>query len=283
MATLRSCGLSSFTTRSPMQTVPALTSSSPATSRSSVDLPQPDGPTTTTSSPSSIRSVQSATARVPSGKTLSTCSNATLAISVEEALLADHRERPRGDRVGGEAPADAAVLQVIRRRDEGHRLVEREVGVRHLARARVDGVVEAVLAVEIVAGGELSQLRRRLRGRDAERERHRVRRDRARPVAERAEHPHAVLAVAVGPWRRAGREPPHRVAELLEGPATLDGDVRRVVRAEAPGRVARLVEHEGRHERLEHAPAPRGDVALPPPLVPAPDQCVAADRLPLAR
>src|SRR5437773_12142819 len=276
MATLRSCGLSSFTTRSSMRTVPAVTSSSPATSRSSVDLPQPDGPTTTTSSPSSIRSVQSATARVPSGKTLSTCSNPTLAMgSVEEALLADHRERPRGDRVGGEAPADAAVLQVIRRRDEGHRLVEGEVGVRHLARARVDGVVEAVLAVEIVAGGELSQLRRRLRGRYAERERHRVRRDRARPVAERAEHPHAVLAVAVGPWRRAGREPPHRVAELLEGPATLDGDVRRVVRAEAPRRMARLVEHEGRHERLEHAATPGGDVAFPLPLVPAPDQRVA--------
>src|SRR5713101_5996883 len=86
MATLRSCGLSSFTTRSPMRTVPAVISSSPATSRSSVDLPQPDGPTTTTSSPSSIPSVQSASACVPSGKTLSTCSNSTLAISVEEAL-----------------------------------------------------------------------------------------------------------------------------------------------------------------------------------------------------
>ena len=41
--------------------------SSPATSRSTVDLPQPDGPTSTTSSPSATRSETSATARVPSG------------------------------------------------------------------------------------------------------------------------------------------------------------------------------------------------------------------------
>src|SRR5438876_1764810 len=278
MATLRSCGLSAFTTRSPMRTVPAVISSSPATIRSSVDLPEPDGPTTTTSSPSSIRMLQSAMARVPSGKILSTCSNSTLAIgSVEEALVADDRQDARGDRVGGEAPADAAVLQIIRSRDEGHRLVERQVRVRHLARAGVDGVVEAVLAVAVVAGGELAQLGRRLRGRDAECERHRVRRDRAGPVAERAEHPHPVLAVAVVPRRRAGREPPRGIAELLEGVAALDGDVRRIVSAEAQGRVARLVEHEGRHERLEHTPAPGGDVALPLPLVPAADRRVAGD------
>jgi hypothetical protein len=34
--------------------VPEVTSSSPAIRRSSVDLPQPDGPTKTTNSPSSI-------------------------------------------------------------------------------------------------------------------------------------------------------------------------------------------------------------------------------------
>ena len=37
-----------------MQTSPAVISSSPAIMRSSVDLPQPDGPTKTTNSPSSI-------------------------------------------------------------------------------------------------------------------------------------------------------------------------------------------------------------------------------------
>ncbi len=54
MAMLRSLGSSRLTTRSPIRIVPALTSSSPATMRSKVDLPQPDGPSTTRSSPSAI-------------------------------------------------------------------------------------------------------------------------------------------------------------------------------------------------------------------------------------
>ncbi len=49
----RSLGSSSLTTRSPMAISPAVIVSSPATMRSSVDLPQPDGPTMTTNSPSS--------------------------------------------------------------------------------------------------------------------------------------------------------------------------------------------------------------------------------------
>ena len=44
MAMLRSRGASSFTTRSPKRIVPAVTGSSPAIIRSSVVLPQPDGP-----------------------------------------------------------------------------------------------------------------------------------------------------------------------------------------------------------------------------------------------
>ena len=44
MATSRSLGSTSLTTRSPMETVPSVTSSRPATSRSAVVLPQPDEP-----------------------------------------------------------------------------------------------------------------------------------------------------------------------------------------------------------------------------------------------
>src|SRR4029077_17053644 len=44
----RSLGGRSFTTRSPMVISPPVISSSPATMRSVVDLPQPDGPTSTT-------------------------------------------------------------------------------------------------------------------------------------------------------------------------------------------------------------------------------------------
>ena len=50
----RSLGAMWVTSRSPMKMRPELTSSSPASIRSVVDLPQPDGPTRTMNSPSSI-------------------------------------------------------------------------------------------------------------------------------------------------------------------------------------------------------------------------------------
>ncbi len=52
MAMSRSLGSRSLTTRSPMTISPEVICSSPATIRSSVDLPQPEGPTMTTNSPS---------------------------------------------------------------------------------------------------------------------------------------------------------------------------------------------------------------------------------------
>ena len=62
------------------QTTPSLISSSPATMRSAVVFPQPDGPTSTMNSPSAISRSIPDTARVPSGYTLPTPSNVTLAI-----------------------------------------------------------------------------------------------------------------------------------------------------------------------------------------------------------
>src|SRR5277367_6846709 len=50
----RSLGWTLLTTRSPIEIVPEVMFSSPASMRSNVDLPQPDGPTSTTNSPSSI-------------------------------------------------------------------------------------------------------------------------------------------------------------------------------------------------------------------------------------
>ena len=52
MAMLRSAGASSLTRRPPMEMLAAADVSSPAMMRSSVDLPQPEGPTKTTNSPS---------------------------------------------------------------------------------------------------------------------------------------------------------------------------------------------------------------------------------------
>ncbi|MNU10357.1 hypothetical protein D3C72_2574610 [compost metagenome] len=54
MAILRSAGDSALTSRLPMAMVPEVTSSRPAMMRSSVDFPQPEGPTKTTNSPFSI-------------------------------------------------------------------------------------------------------------------------------------------------------------------------------------------------------------------------------------
>src|SRR5216684_3839611 len=54
MATSRSFGGRLLTTRSPMRISPEVMFSSPATIRSRVDFPQPEGPTRTTNSPSPI-------------------------------------------------------------------------------------------------------------------------------------------------------------------------------------------------------------------------------------
>src|SRR6267378_3364983 len=65
MAMSRSRGGTSFTTRSPIRISPSVTSSRPATMRSSVDLPQPEGPTSTSSSWSCTVNVPRSTARWP--------------------------------------------------------------------------------------------------------------------------------------------------------------------------------------------------------------------------
>src|SRR5919201_6779594 len=81
MAMSRCLGARSLTTRDPMRIVPVVASSSPASIRSAVDLPEPDGPTRIISSPSPTSRLKSRTASVPSGKTLLTPSKASPAIS----------------------------------------------------------------------------------------------------------------------------------------------------------------------------------------------------------
>src|SRR4029079_6218981 len=62
----RSLGCTLLTTRSPIEIVPEVMFSSPASMRSKVDLPQPEGPTSTTNSPSSIGIVTPcSTSKVP--------------------------------------------------------------------------------------------------------------------------------------------------------------------------------------------------------------------------
>src|SRR5919106_4190867 len=65
MAMSRSLAGTRFITRSSMRSSPAVIVSSPAIMRSVVDLPQPDGPSRTMNSPSSISSETSSTAGGP--------------------------------------------------------------------------------------------------------------------------------------------------------------------------------------------------------------------------
>src|SRR3954462_1617201 len=80
MAMSRSRDGTWLTTRSPMRSRPLEISSRPATIRSAVVLPQPDGPTRTMNSPSSIWRLSELTAVVPSGYVFVTPSNVTPAI-----------------------------------------------------------------------------------------------------------------------------------------------------------------------------------------------------------
>src|SRR6478609_11350596 len=66
MARLRSRGGRSLTTSPPMRIWPSLMSSKPTIIRSSVDFPQPEGPTRITNSPSAMSRLTPFTARNPS-------------------------------------------------------------------------------------------------------------------------------------------------------------------------------------------------------------------------
>ena len=66
MAIFRSFGCTRLTTRSPMRISPAVMLSRPAIIASSVDLPQPEGPTRTMNSPSATsRSMPLSTGSTP--------------------------------------------------------------------------------------------------------------------------------------------------------------------------------------------------------------------------
>src|SRR5262245_4250916 len=79
MAMSRSLGGTSFTTTSSIAIVPRLIRSSPATIRSAVDFPQPDGPTMIRNSPSAMSSDSSRTATTGPGYTFVTSSKRTRA------------------------------------------------------------------------------------------------------------------------------------------------------------------------------------------------------------
>src|SRR5713226_248806 len=93
MAMSRSLGVLLFTTWPPMRSSPEVMSSRPAIMLSVVDLPQPDGPTRITNSPSAMSRLKSLTAREPSGKRLVTCSRIISATGFSLPGLALDRAR----------------------------------------------------------------------------------------------------------------------------------------------------------------------------------------------
>src|SRR6476469_6020880 len=83
-------------TSPPMRSSPSEMSSSPAIMLSVVDLPQPDGPTRITNSPSAIVRLTSSTARAPSGNRLVTWSRTISAMGIPSLAL-DRARRQAGN------------------------------------------------------------------------------------------------------------------------------------------------------------------------------------------
>src|SRR6266545_1022273 len=104
----RCCGGSSVTSRSPILIVPPVTASSPAIILSTVDLPLPDGPTRTISSPSATSRLRSRAATKPFAYTLSTCSSEMRAIRFLRSSL---------DSSGGQTLHDSPLEQQYHRGD----------------------------------------------------------------------------------------------------------------------------------------------------------------------
>src|SRR5919199_5253357 len=129
MATSRSGGATSLTTSPPMRIVPSDTRSSPATDRSAVDFPQPDGPTRIRHSPSSTVSVRSSTATVPSSNRLVTPSKAISAM----------RSFPSLDGARDQPADEEALSEQVERHDRKRREAQPGHDRRH---------VEVVAALE---------------------------------------------------------------------------------------------------------------------------------------
>src|SRR5690349_18801839 len=116
MAMRRSAGASSLTRRPPMASSPAETVSSPAMMRSSVVLPQPEGPTKTQNSPSfTSRSMSRRISTVPKDLQMPRSVTSGMAIS----------PRPLLDRTGRKAAHKLAREQDIEHEDRRDREGER--------------------------------------------------------------------------------------------------------------------------------------------------------------
>src|ERR671934_914131 len=100
----RSIGWTPSTTRPPIAISPSVASSSPATRRSAVVFPEPDGPTSTSSSPSATWRSRRSTAVAPPGNSFVTELKVTSAIAVLVRVMGDQVAVPE------RAPLRGALL-----------------------------------------------------------------------------------------------------------------------------------------------------------------------------
>src|SRR4051812_1832252 len=215
----RSCGSTSFTTWPPIRTSPLVGDSRPAVMRNTVVFPEPDGPTSTTNSPSSITSSKASTAIVPPAKTFVSSWYSMLAIPLasvprgRDAVAVPERAPLRDAALGlvvdvdDPEPLGVAVLplEVV---EQGPDVVAAHVNaLRTRAFHRVDVTAEVRDAFAVVHDGVAVE---------AVFERSAVLRDQQRDVA----------VVAVDPQQELGQRirndrPPHR------SPHSVDLDVAR--------------------------------------------------------
>src|SRR4051812_6462671 len=108
----RSIGGTSFMPSSPIHTSPLVACSRPAAMRRTVVLPDPDGPTTTMNSPSTISRSRLSTAFVPPGNVFVSSRKSILAIASRSSVrrcdpVAVPQRAPLGDApLGGEVDED---------------------------------------------------------------------------------------------------------------------------------------------------------------------------------
>src|SRR4051812_6282994 len=245
-------GVRSLTTRSPIRTTPPLMSSRPATIRSAVVLPQPDGPTNTMNSPSTMSRSSRSTAVVPSGNCFETFSNVTLAMVLLLHCSAD------------ETPDECALREDEndRHRHDGDQRCEREFGLEDLERlaSAADRRIERRRRREQVPEPDRDRVLVRVREYD-------VGQEEVVPVGDEAEeedecddrlrerqrdaHEGLQLAAAVDasgvekPRRKCGR-----VVEIREVDAEREERERQDDRERAPDQVCRAqLEEDRQHER----------------------------------
>src|SRR5690606_11945379 len=139
----RSRACTSLTTRSPIRMRPEVISSSPAIMRSSVDLPQPDGPTSTQNSPSAISTSTPCTTSVAPYDLRTFSIETDAKVRFPKGVCAQWYRRSRAVDPGQTRRSPASAGYADESRGRFRRLVARTAGRYARAKARGIGTLSA--------------------------------------------------------------------------------------------------------------------------------------------